>query len=218
MKPVENIIPSRVYVDGFNFYYGAVKGTPYKWLDIAKMINLLLPRNKILKIKYFTALVNARPHDPEQPIRQQIYLRALKTIPNLEVIRGHFLSHEVDMPLVHPQGKQRYARVFKTEEKGSDVNLAVHMLHDAYEDMFAAAIIISNDSDLVEAIKIVRYELKKAVIVLNPFTDTTKGRPSVELSKVANFVKPIRTGVLAASQFPDPMTDSTGKFHKPKTW
>ena len=215
----KNLIPSFVYVDGFNFYYGAVKGTPYKWLDIFKMVQLLLPKNQVLKIKYFTAKVQSRPRDPDQPIRQQIYFRALRTIPNLEIILGHFLSHEIDMPLVNfTPGQQRYAHVIKTEEKGSDVNLAVHMLHDAYQGFYSTAIVISNDSDLVEAIKIVRNELGKAVIILNPFVDPTKGRPSQELQKVATFVKPIRAGVLAASQFPDSINDRTGNFHKPTTW
>jgi len=44
----ESLIPSYVYVDGFNLYYGAVKGTPNKWLDIKKMVQLMLPRNQIL--------------------------------------------------------------------------------------------------------------------------------------------------------------------------
>lgn len=72
-----------VYIDGFNFYYGAVKNTPYKWLDFSKLCQHLLSPNQILKIKYFTARVKARPSDPRQPIRQQTYLRALQTIPKL---------------------------------------------------------------------------------------------------------------------------------------
>lgn len=208
-------IPSIVYVDGFNLYYGAVKGTPYKWLDINKLVQMLLPKNQVLKIKYFTALVNARPQDPDQPIRQQIYLRALKTIPNMEIIFGHFLSHEVSMPLANClPGHQKYAQVIKTEEKGSDVNIATHLLHDGYQGAYGVAIVISNDSDLVEAIRIVRNELKKGVIVLNPFKDT----PSQELKKVATFLKPIREGVIAASQFPDSMIDSKGTFNKPSKW
>ncbi|MHB8806013.1 MAG: NYN domain-containing protein [Anaerolineaceae bacterium] len=208
-------IPSVVYVDGFNLYYGAVKGTLYKWLDISKMVQLLLPKNQVLKIKYFTALVNSRPQDPDQPLRQQMYLRALKTIPNLEIILGHFLSHEINMPLANcAPGKQKYAKVIKTEEKGSDVNIATHLLHDGYQGLYGIAIVISNDSDLVEAIRIVRNELKKGVIVLNPFKKT----PSQELKKAATFVKPIRQGVLAASQFPSPMKDSNGTFNKPSKW
>ena len=210
-----NLIPSYVYVDGFNLYYGAVKKTPYKWLDIQKMVQLILPKNQILKIKYFTALVNARPQDPDQPIRQQMYLRALKTIPNLEIIRGHFMSHTVWMTLANPRpGQNPYVEVIKTEEKGSDVNIATHLLHDGYIGAYKVAIVISNDSDLVEAINIVRHELKKSVIVLNPFKDT----PSLELNRVATFVKPIRQGVLAVSQFPSTIKDNNGTFNKPPNW
>ena len=212
MTTGENQIPSVVYVDGFNLYYGAVKGTPYKWLDISKMVQMLLAKNKVLKIKYFTALVNARSQDPDQPLRQQIYLRALKTIPNPEIILGHFLTHEVRMPRANcAPGHQRSVKVIKTEEKGSDVNIATHLLHDGYLGTYGVAILISNDSDLVEAIKIVRNDLKKGVIVLNPFKDT----PSQELNRFATFVKPIRQGVLAASQFPNPMQDQNGSFFKP---
>jgi uncharacterized LabA/DUF88 family protein len=215
MTTGETLIPSVVYVDGFNLYYGAIKGTPYKWLNVSRMVQLLLPKNQVLKIKYFTALVHSRPKDPDQPLRQQIFLRALRTIPDLEIILGHFLSHEVSMPLANcPPGKQKYIKVIKTEEKGSDVNIATHMLHDGYQGAYAVAIVISNDSDLVEAIKIVRTDLKKSVIVLNPFKDT----PSQELNRVATFVKPIRQGVLAASQFPSPMQDQNGSFYKPPSW
>jgi len=210
-----NLIPSYVYVDGFNLYYGAVKGTAYKWLDMQKMVQVILPKNKILKIKYFTALVNARPQDLDQPIRQQMYLRALRTIPYLEIILGHFLTHPVKLPLANPiPGQNRYAEVIKTEEKGSDVNLATHLLHDGYQDAYRVAIVISNDSDLVEAIKIVRNELHKGVIVLNPHSKS----PSQELKQTATFVKDIRQGVLAASQFPDSMQDANGVFTKPANW
>jgi len=105
----------------------------------------------------------------------------------------------------------------KTEEKGSDVNIATHLLSDGYRGAFKVAIVISNDSDLVEAIKIVRNELKKGVIVLNPFS-SIDDTPSQELNRFATFVKPIRQGVLSASQFPDPMQDKKGSFHKPPSW
>ena len=210
-----NLIPSYVYVDGFNLYYGAVKGTAYKWLDIQKMVQLLLPKNQVLKIKYFTALVNARPQDPDQPIRQQIYLRALKTIPNLEIILGHFLSHPVWMTLANPgPGQNPHVEVIKTEEKGSDVNIATHLLYDGVKNAYGVAVLISNDSDLVEPINIVKKDLHKAVIVLNP----NLVYPSQELKKSATFVKDIRQGVLAASQFPNTMQDKNGTFTKPASW
>jgi hypothetical protein len=84
---------ANVYVDGFNLYYGSLKGKPYRWLDISAMCRLLLPKDNINKIRYFTALVHRRPQDPDQLTRQQIYLRALRTIPNLTIFDGSFLTH-----------------------------------------------------------------------------------------------------------------------------
>lgn len=204
-----------VYADGFNLYYGAVKGTPHKWLDILKLCQLLLPKNQIVEIKYFTALISARPGDPDQPNRQQMYLRALRTIPNLEIIYGHFLEHEIMMPLANPPSTgSKFVRVIKTEEKGSDVNLATHLVNDAHNKRYQVAVIVSNDSDLVEPVKVVRQEVKLPVGVLNPIPT----HPSYELRKHATFEKPIRSGVLAASQFPVRMRDSIGEFFKPPTW
>ena len=94
----------------------------------------MLPRNDLQRIKYFTAHVGARPHDPDQPMRQQLYLRALRTLPLVEIYLGHYLSHEVSMPLANPPaGGSRFVKVIKTEEKGSDVNIATHLVSDAYE-------------------------------------------------------------------------------------
>jgi uncharacterized LabA/DUF88 family protein len=204
-----------VYVDGFNLYYGAVKGTPYKWLNIRTLCNLLLPKNQIIQIKYFTALVTSRPSDPEQANRQRLFLRALQTIPNLAIIYGHFLTHEVMMLAANPlPGQPKYVRVIKTEEKGSDVNIAAHMVNDGHRGRYEVAILISNDSDLVEPVRIVRNELQLPVGVLNPFIRT----PSFELRKHATFVKPIRAGVLSVSQFASELQDQSGTFHKPPGW
>jgi uncharacterized LabA/DUF88 family protein len=203
-----------IYVDGFNLYYGAVKDTPYKWLDISKLCNLLLPKSNIVKIKYFTARISSRPDDPSKPTRQQIYLRALETIPNLEIIFGSFLTKNVSLPLATstPQ-KMRFATVIRTEEKGSDVNLAVHMVDDGYKGLYDSAVMITNDSDLVETIRIVRNELGKSVGILNP-----QKYPSKILIRHASFIKQIRSGVLQASQFPLTISDKKGTFIKPKSW
>ena len=58
-----------VYVDAFNLYYGAVKGTSYKWLDILALCRVMIPKNDVVCIKYFTARVQPRQNDPDQPNR-----------------------------------------------------------------------------------------------------------------------------------------------------
>jgi hypothetical protein len=203
---------TNIYVDGFNLYYGSLKRTPYKWLDVSKLCQLMLPTDVIQSIKFFTANVSARPHDAHLPIRQQIYFRALKTIPNLTLVYGHFLTHSVPMILTGSNPVQR-VWVDKTEEKGSDVNLATHLLHDGFKGLFDTAIIISNDSDLAEPVRVVKQVLILSVGILNPHQ-----RHSQTLQQYATFVKRIRQNQLIASQFPNPMTDAKGVFHKPQGW
>lgn len=204
-----------VYIDGFNLYYGAVKGTPYRWLDVRVMCELLLPDLEVEKIKYFTARVSGRTGDPGQPTRQQIYLRALRTLPGLEIILGSFLSHDVMMALAEPvPGQSKFALVVKTEEKGSDVNMASHMIHDAHKQAYDVAVLVSNDSDLLAPVRIVRHEMGIPVGILNPHRYT----PSKTLMPYATFVKKIREGVLEASQLPPRLKDDKGEIRKPEAW
>jgi NYN domain len=211
------------YVDAFNLYYGAVKGTRYRWLNLYELFSKLFPKAQIVRIKYFTARVTAHPSDPDKPVRQQLLLRAFATIPCLEVIEGHFLSHQVVMPLVRPTSHDKYAKVIKTEEKGSDVNLASHLLLDGFTSAFEQAIVVSGDSDLATPIEMVRSHLNKPVGVLLPQllsgSNTKNRRRSAKLQAVASFYREgIREGVLKASQFPDAMTDKHGQFGKPAAW
>ena len=204
-----------VYVDAFNLYYGALKDTPYKWLDVLALSRTMLqPENHITAIKYFTAKVQPRPNDPGQPTRQQVYLRALRTIPNLQIVYGHYLSHVVWMPLANPLPNQKpFIQVVKTEEKGSDVNLASHMLVDAADNAFECAVVISGDSDLKTPVQLVQSRFHKSVGVLNPQKIKCKA-----LQTTARFYKHIRESAVASCQFPAVLTDELGTFHKPPTW
>ncbi len=162
-----------IYVDGFNFYYGAIKGTPYKWLDFKSLFQKLLdPKHQIISIKYFSAHVTGRI-DPGQPLRQKTYLNALKAyIPEIEIHLGHFSTHDVIAPLAsyNPNFKDRrfFVPIIKTEEKGSDVNLAVHLLNDSWLNVFDCAVVVSNDSDLEESLKIIKRQHKKTIGLINP--------------------------------------------------
>lgn len=156
-----------VYIDGFNLYYGALRKTSFRWLDLDAFCRLLLPKNDIRKIKYFTARVTARPGKPDTAVRQQTYLRALGTLANVEVYFGHYLSHVRRLPLAAPgggvlrdaSGKVLFADVLREEEKGSDVNLAAHLIHDAHCGEFDVGVVITNDSDLATPIELVTRDL-----------------------------------------------------------
>ena len=200
-------LKTNVYIDGFNFYYGSVKDTPYKWLDLAALLRNLLPSHlhTINKIRYFTAAVQPRSRDPQQPQRQQTFLRALGTIPNLTIHYGDFYTNTKRLPLAHPPSSgPRTVEVVVTEEKGSDVNLATFLIVDGILFDYDAAVVVSNDSDLALPLDFVRNGLKRVVGILNPHPQ----RRSRELFPLANFYKPIRTSVLAASQFPHTLQDA----------
>jgi hypothetical protein len=82
---------------------------------------------------------------------------------------GHYLSHPVRMPLAHPPSTGPHTvEVIRTEEKGSDVNLASYLLLDGFRSDCEATVVISNDSDLKVPIELARAELGLVVGVVNP--------------------------------------------------
>ncbi|MGH3951490.1 MAG: NYN domain-containing protein [Pseudonocardiaceae bacterium] len=208
---------TNVYVDGFNLYYGCLKGTPYRWLDLEALCARLLPKNEINRVRYFTARVSARPNKPHDPVHQDMYLRALATLPHVSIHLGSFLTKPTTLPLAKPVvSGPRFAEVLKTEEKGSDVNLATYLLADAFREDAEAFVVVSNDSDLTEPIRIVCHELGMVVGIINPHQP--KKRSHALLSCKPTFFKQVRSGVLAASQFPQTLTDATGTITKPARW
>lgn len=215
-----------VYVDGFNLYYGCLKDSAERWLDVGVLCDRMLRDDAdIVGIKYFTARIRARPGDPaepqrEQAQRQQIYFRALATVPKLTIHYGHFITRTTTARLVKDRrGKPAYAEVWKTEEKGSDVNLASHLLIDGFKARYDLAVVISNDSDLKEPVDHVRHQLKAPVGVLNPHPNRTRSwaLSPKELPR-GSFYKPIRRAALRASQFPHQVPDAKGIIHKPPDW
>ncbi len=140
------------------------------------------------------------------------------------------------MPLATPGVGSRFAQVLKMEEKGSDVNIATYMLVDAFRADCDQLVVVTNDSDLAEPIRIINKELKIPVGVFNPHTQDTavrraritgapvqKARPSVALKRFAKFYREITSEGpnchVALSQFPDELIDANGRrIRKPPTW
>jgi uncharacterized LabA/DUF88 family protein len=202
-----------IYIDGFNLYYGCLKGSNFKWLDLKTLFTILLqPHNQIVAINYFTARVKAKPNDASAPQRQQAYIRALENyIPEINVRYGHFLQNTTRMANANPPPNT--VEVIKTEEKGSDVNLAVHLLNDAWLDSFDCAVVVSNDSDMAESMSLIRrFHPKKTLGLITPGHKKT----SQQLKEHAHFVKTIRNGALRASQLPDTIPGTT--IRKPADW
>ena len=198
------------YIDGFNLYFGLRdRGLRrYLWLDLKKLsIALLKPNQSLSMTKYFTSRI---PGPSAKQQRQAIYLDALSTIPQGE-FRAHYGKFQET-----PRFCQNCGRTdLVPSEKMTDVNIAVEMLADAFQDRFDTALLISADSDLCPAIRRIKalFPQKQVVVAFPP------GRRSTELEKLAHASFVIGKGRLSSSQLPDEITTSSGfVLKRPPSW
>jgi hypothetical protein len=203
-----------VYVDGFNLYYRALKNTPYRWINMVALAQRVLrPTDTVDRLRYFTARVSARAGDSDAPRRQQIFLSATGTLANVTCHYGRFLPKTKKRPLAG--NPKQFVEILDTEEKGSDVNLAVNLVNDGWHGRYEIALVLSQDTDLIEPIRIVSEELKLPVGLI--WLDG--GQPNKNLVAAASFVRHLRHADLAAAQFPDPVVRADGSpIHKPAGW
>ncbi|MCE2518075.1 MAG: NYN domain-containing protein [Alphaproteobacteria bacterium] len=220
-----------VYIDGLNLYHRALKNHPeLKWLNLEKLCQKALgKKHDIIKINYYTALVSGK-FNGQAPKRQQLYFKALATLPLVEIHKGKMEVRKKKLPfqrspksrdLLIPKPwlpllpRPKMAKVFKTEEKGSDVALGVHLVRDAFQKKYDIAAIITNDTDLCEPIRIVTNELKLPVILISP-----NNKPAASLEILATSIRHIDRNRLLQSQFANPLEDRiNGKnISKPEDW
>lgn len=204
----------RVYIDGFNLYYRLLKKSPYKWCNLKALSQNLIAEDDVIEaIRYFTADVSPRAGDEDAPRRQATYFRALKTIPELTIHKGKFLPKEITRPLKSDPTK--FVTVLDTEEKGSDVNLASFLLMDAFCDSFDLALVLSQDTDLLEPMRMVREEMNKAVVV-GWFESTSPGKRH---KKTCTSIRHVSSKHLRESQFTNPVIGQGGvQIERPTSW
>jgi len=197
-----------VYVDGFNLYFGLkTKGwKKYYWLNIQKLAKSLLKKDqKLVYTKYFTSRV--RQNEAKQK-RQNKFIESLETLKDFSIYYGKYLIND------HTCSNCGYKTTIPSE-KMTDVNIAVEMLSDAYQDRYDIAIIISADSDLTGTIKSIRnlFPEKKVIAAFPP------SRTSWELKQVVNAYFIIGEGKLRKSQFPKEVVKENGYIIKrPERW
>lgn len=205
---------SVIYIDGFNLYYGLVKDTPWKWLNIEDYFTRIFHGDSIQAIKYFTAVA-----DNSQD--QATYLNALDTLPNVKIIYGKFKDVNVECKVSNC--RYRGNRIFKKkEEKRTDVNIAIHILNDACSNQCDKLVLVSGDSDLVPALTMIkRLVPTKRLVVYVPAPRKHHIRAAaVELRGAADKSKTLfPTKLLSVCQFPQVITTATANtIAKPPTW
>jgi uncharacterized LabA/DUF88 family protein len=204
-----------IYIDGFNLYYW-LKPLPYRWIDVKALALNAITRpsqqHEIVAVKYFTARVSDTQDDPTKATRQDIYLRALtKIIPELRICYGEFRRQKKLMPRVNWDGSAgKPVLVWDTEEKGSDVNLAVDLVDDAWSGLYEMAVVISNDSDLERALMIVKRKQRRVGVLI-------RGDATVHsLKRASHFVVKLKESDLKNALLPREIPDSQLKI--PQYW
>ena len=210
-----------VYVDGLNLYYGSLRGTAFKWLDLYALF-----RNHIIDtgadielLRYYTAPAKASSSDdPTSPLRQQRYLRALEVYhgDRIQIVQG-YISRTTPVLRIAEPAKDGVAkvRVFQFTEKQTDVNLAADLISDACQRRCQQAVLCSNDSDLVGALSAVRRDHPD--IIRGVVAPVREQRHIVrELSKQATWCKILRPEHLAKSQLPERIPGT--RLTRPDQW
>jgi hypothetical protein len=212
------------YLDGFNLYYGALRGQPYRWLDLEAFCRCYIrPGSEFVGAKYFTAKLKPRRESPGQVERQRVYLRAISVLPRVSVYYGRFLHRTAVRQLEHlPRNARRgeigLRSVWIHEEKGSDVNLATQLIADGFRARYDLAVVVSNDSDLKMPVGFVRATFNPVGIV-NPHGDR---RRSYALSPrelpYGSFYQAVKPAKLRKCQLPLTMEDEEGVIDCPEGW
>jgi len=196
-----------VYIDGFNLYFG-IKEAGFeqcKWLDLKQLAtNLLQDNQELIEIKYFTSRVC---NNPDKQKRQSTYLEAID-VTGVKIYYGHYQAAKIECKIC--------GSVWCTyNEKMTDVNIATHIIVDAYQDKYDMAMLISGDSDLVPPINAVHEFFKnKRIFVAFP-----PKRHNKSIALVAKGSMIIGRKKLIDSQLPDEFAKKDGfVLKKPNEW
>lgn len=226
---------TRVYIDGYNLYYGCLKGTPYKWLDLMTLFerhilpssapqpSVLLPQ----AIKFFTAKILEPAAKALDSVSSQArYHTALRKLyhERIQLIEGYYSLSQVKARLVDDVEPNKWARncaqtlVWKLEEKQSDVNLALQAYHDAITGDVDQVVIVTNDTDIAPALHMIRTYTGVKIGVVVPAKPKLR-EPNTSLVELAHWTRAhIAEQELAGAQLPRVVLGGKAPTIKPDSW
>jgi uncharacterized LabA/DUF88 family protein len=211
-------MPACVYIDGFSLYHQCFRRTAernhLKWLDLCALASANLPDEDIADVRYYTARVSATPEDPLRASRQDAFLRALATLPNLVIRQSQFSRSKRRSLGASSSWYRSRQMVWIMQEKRSDVSLATDLLVDAFDGRAEVALLITNDSDFERPIKVVTDRFEVRVVIISPDVMVSK-----RLAKLASHARPLDHRLLENCQLPDVVIDADGReIHRPGAW
>ncbi|WP_330768766.1 NYN domain-containing protein [Burkholderia vietnamiensis] len=238
---VRRRLRTRVYIDGYNFYYGCLRRSHDKWLDLYRLfadhvlpsvlvnVDGQLAESELLPaaVQYFTAkIIESAAKGADSVSSQARYHTALRKLHDgrVQIIEGYYSLTKVRAPLIDDANPERQPRdcdrvpVWKLEEKQSDVNLAINAYYDALTGEIDHAVIVSNDTDLVPALRMIRAHTGVVVGLVVPTRDRER-RPNADLAKHCHWVREhLKDHELAGAQMPRVVPGGKKPTVKPDSW
>ena len=150
------------FIDGFNLYHAlkSLNANHLKWLNLKTLCQNFAPSPQfsIENIYYFSAHAAWLPGAYH---RHKMYIQALKST-GVTPVFGKFKEKDCKC--------KRCGSMWKAhEEKETDVNIALYILDQAYQNKFDRAVIVSADSDFSPAIKLAKERFpEKQFRILTP--------------------------------------------------
>jgi hypothetical protein len=214
-----------VYVDGHNLYYGLLRNSAHKWLDLFALFqnHLLGPDTELIEVRYYTSPVLGKvSDDPESPLRQRLYLQALRKMPPRRVciIEGKMVMYTSHLRLAKPlplAPSISRIQVCQFREKNTDINLAADLITGAWLGAYEQAVICTNDSDLTGALAAVRkHHPRLSLGIVAPIPGTDHRRLSNSLMQHASWGKILSPVHLENAQLPERIPGTS--ILKPEKW
>lgn len=234
-------LKTRVYIDGYNLYYGCLKGTSYKWLDLEKLFQVKIIPSILVKrsgnivdsvfdngsTKYFTAkIIESAAKSVDSVSSQAKYHRALvlHLSDRIEIIEGYYALNKMAVRVVDAENPEKLPRecekiqAWKLEEKQTDVNIAMHAYHDAMHGNVDHAVFVTNDTDISTALEFIKRNTNVIVGLIIPTRDSERS-PNKALTNHADWTRShIKDEELRDSQLPRTLPGKRKSVSKPDSW
>lgn len=207
-----------MYIDGYNFYY-AIKNAPeitpiyLAWCDFGALASeIIRSRGSLTRIKYFTAPVGDLGYiggeEGGERGRQRLWLRAVRTISDLEVVLGFYNGPFSAEPSQRPKYRN---------EKETDVNIAIALVLDAAKEFYDSAILVTDDCDQMPTVRAASEEFARNIEVWLP-PGQPKGRWSEFDGNRFVSIHAITPDMLQRARLPDSIRHAGGTIQAPKMW
>ena len=151
------------FVDGFNLYHALDDAGSHhlKWVNLRQLCQAFAPTpdHDLGPVYYFSAFATWRP---DAYRRHRAFALALAEV-GVTTVMGKFKEKDRTCWSCKSRWKDH-------EEKETDVNIALCLLRDGFQDGFDRALIVSGDSDLAPAVRMVRQLFpQKEVRIIAPY-------------------------------------------------